>query len=160
MKVPFLLRLLCRQLFPLIGILLSIVLTGCQKAPPDDGREIVVEQSWELDLGDAVEGFPVVGSLGDVSVYLKNSIVRAPFDGEVERSAIADNCIFFSSPEVPAYLFRYCGLKGINLGEVRQGKKMGKADYLHFATMRRQPEGTWAIVEPSRNVLERSLEKY
>lgn len=145
-----------------MALCLSIgaTLTSCRKQAVASPRHIAVEQAWELDLGDVIEGFTVVASLGDVSVHVKGARIRAPFDGEVQLSATGENCIFFSSPEVPAYLFRFCGVRRPQVGVVERGQLLGFADYLHFATMRRQPEGTWTIVEPSTSVLERSLEQY
>lgn len=145
-----------------ITICLSIgsMLTSCREEAVASPRSIAVEQAWELDLGDVIEGFQVVASLGDVSVHVKGARIRAPFDGEVQLSADGENCIFFSSPEVPAYLFRFCGVRRAQIGVVEEGQSLGVADYLHFATMRRQPEGTWTIVEPSTSVLERSLQRY
>jgi hypothetical protein len=146
--------------FLTLSVSLGFSLSSCRQEAIASPRTIVLEQSWELDLGDQVEGFSVVGGLGDVSVHLRGAAVRAPFDGEVEIAAKGERCFFFSSSEIPAYLFRYCGLQNARLGIVQQGQRIGKANYLHFATMRRQPEGTWAIVEPSTSVLERSLELF
>jgi hypothetical protein len=143
-----------------IGLMTGVSLSSCREQAIAQPRKIAMDQSWELDLGDAIEGFLVVASLGDVSVHTKGAPVRAPFDGEIQPAAAGRDCIFFSSPEVPAYLFRYCGLKRPLLGSVEEGQRIGSAKFLHFATMRRQPEGTWTIVEPSTNVLERSLERY
>ncbi|MDB9527970.1 hypothetical protein PN498_18395 [Oscillatoria sp. CS-180] len=139
---------------------LGVTLTSCREEAVASSRSVALDQSWELDLGDVIEGFKIVAGLGDVSVHLRGARVRAPFDGEVQTAANEQNCVFFSSPEVPAYLFRFCGIKRPRIGLVERGESMGSADYLHFATLRRQPEGTWAIVEPSTYVLERSLERY
>lgn len=134
-------------------------MAGCRDRAPVSPRRISLEQSWELVSGELIEGFLVAASLGDISIQMNGAAVRAPFEGDVELSASGERCIFFSSPEVPAYLFRYCGLRRPRLGPVRQGQAIGKAKFLHFATLRRQPEGTWVIVEPSTHVLERSLEQ-
>jgi hypothetical protein len=120
-------------------------------------RQIVLQQSWEIESGDRVAGQLVTGSLGDISVQLAGTRLRAPFDGQVELAAKGFQCIYFSSPEVPAYLFRYCGVHRPRLGPLRTGEVMGRGRQIHFATLRRQPDGAWAIVEPSDRVLERSL---
>jgi len=54
-------------------------------------------------------------------------------------------------------LFRLCGLKSFDYGEVKAGKQMGKGDFLSFATLRRQPDRSWIIVEPAKGVLEKTL---
>ena len=142
------------------GLALSSALTGCRNQAIANARRVAIEQSWELSPGDSIEGFAIAAGLGDISIYMRGESVHAPFQGDVELAASGENCIFFSSPEVPAYLFRYCGLKRPQLGSVQAGQSIGHASFLHFATLRRQPEGTWVIVEPSTNVLERSLERY
>ncbi len=148
-----------RGLWGRLGFLLALTLGfgGCQGATPPAPRQVKVQQSWELQPGSMVAGFRIAASLGDISIDMAGSPVRAPFGGEVELAAISPDCVFFSSAEVPAYLFRYCGLRRPQLGAVKPGQPIGSAEVLHFATLRRQPDGTWAIVEPSSNVLERSL---
>jgi len=147
-------------LVAVMSLTLGTSLSSCRDQAVASPRSVALDQSWELNLGDAVEGFQIVAGLGDISLQLRGARVRAPFDGEVQLAAEGQDCIFFSSPEVPAYLFRFCGINRPRVGEVERGQSMGSAKFLHFATMRRQPEGTWAIVEPSTNVLERSLERY
>ena len=138
-------------------LMVGLGLGACQAAPVPAPRQVRIHQAWELQPGQSVAGFRVAASLGDISIDLAGSSVRAPFIGEVEPAALAPDCVFFSSPEVPAYLFRYCGLRHPRLGPIEPGEAIGSARFLHFATLRRQPDGTWAIVEPSSNVLERSL---
>lgn len=147
--------------YRLLALYVSLIcfgaITGCsggQSSPPP--RYISLQQTWELQPGDSIAGHLVSASLGDVSIELDGAAVRAPFDGEVEPAAQA-HCVFFSSPEVPAYLFRLCGIDHPQVGRLKLGQVIGRGDYLHFATLRRQPEGTWAIVEPSSNILERAL---
>ncbi|MEB3269543.1 MAG: hypothetical protein VKJ09_13445 [Leptolyngbya sp.] len=152
----------CRQgrsgrLVAAIALGVGLSLGGCQGAPVPPPRQIRIHQAWELQPGQMVAGFRVAASLGDISIDMAGASVKAPFIGEVEPAALAPDCVFFSSPEVPAYLFRYCGLRHPHLGPIQPGEAMGSAKILHFATLRRQPDGTWAMVEPSSNVLERSL---
>ena len=143
-----------------VSLTVGYGLSSCREHATAAPRSIAIDQSWEMSLGSNVEGFRVIAGLGDVSLQLGGASIRAPFAGEVQLAAEGHDCIFFSSPEVPAYLFRFCGVSRPRLGEVNAGQTVGRAKYLHFATMRRQPEGTWTIVEPSTNVLERSLERY
>lgn len=137
-----------------------VLLTGCQTQPAVPTRQVAIQQGWELETGDWVGGYLVTASLGDVSIRLNGDMVRAPFSGEVELAADAPGCVYFSSPEVPAYLFRFCGLRRPKLGQIQLGAVMGSSQIVHFATLRRQPDGTWAIVEPSSHVLERALQSY
>lgn len=139
-----------------LWIALSLV-NGCRQSAIANPREIIVQQTWALEAGQQIANFQVVASLGDISIDTQGQRIYAPFSGEVERSAVAGDCVFFSSPEVPAYLFRYCGIRRPHLGAIDPGQAIGAARFLHFSTLRRQPDGTWAIVEPSRHVLERSL---
>ncbi len=142
-----------------MGLLLGIALglSACRSTPAPAPRVVQVQQAWELQPGSTVAGFPVAAGLGDISLTLGGAVVRAPFNGDVEPAAIAPHCVLFSSPEVPAYLFRYCGLGRSRLGPLEMGEAIGPAQVLHFATLRRQPNGTWAFVEPASTILERSL---
>lgn len=118
-------------------------------------RNISIHQSWALQPGSEVGGYRVIGSLGDVSIELKGKTVKAPFDGKVQPTH--HECVAFSSPEVPAYLFRLCGVERPRLGPVAAGQVIGRGRVLQFAAMRRQPDGTWAMVEPAVDVLERTV---
>lgn len=137
-------------------LLLGLLLSSCQtqKIPPK--RVISIEQEWELETGDFVADHLVVGGLGDISIQLKRQPLKAPFLGKIEPSTI-DQCIIYSTPEVPAYLFRFCGLKRPRFGHVKAGQTIGAGPHVQFATLRRQPDGTWIIVEPSTGILERAI---
>ncbi|MGJ3245697.1 MAG: hypothetical protein ACFE0I_06430 [Elainellaceae cyanobacterium] len=141
-------------------VLIGLALMGgsCRfNKAPEPARTLQIHQSWELQPGDTLGGHQITGGLGDISIDLGGDRVFAPFDGTVQPYSGNSNCVIFSSPEVPAYLFRLCGLRQSNQGELRQGDSMGSGDYLQFATLRRQPDGTWAMVEPSSSILEKIL---
>ena len=139
---------------PLLGWL-GLGACGLTQAqvPP---RHIPVQQSWTLQPGSEVSGFPVMGGLGDVSIELGGAKVRAPFDGQLQPTG-SETCVAFTTPEIPAYLFRLCGVTKPRLGEVEAGQVMAHSQILQFAAMRRQPDGTWAIVEPATDILEKTL---
>ena len=144
------------KLLSLISILISVLLAGCgSSSNNDEPIKLQMYQQWQLKPGDAVKGFQVLGGLGDISISLNGKSVYAPFDGRAQRDP--QNCLIFSSPDVPAYLFRLCGLNDLRLGSHQQGAPLGSASILHFATLRKQPDGTWAIVEPSKPIIERVL---
>lgn len=140
----------------LLGLGAMLLLGGCQNHPKTQPRNIKLSQTWALQPGDSIGGYRVSGSLGDISIHLKGKPVYAPFSGLVQPY---QDCVVFSSSEVPAYLFRLCGLKRPKLGEVQQGEAIGSSDYLEFAALRKQPNGTWAFVEPSKAILERTLQR-
>jgi hypothetical protein len=129
--------------------------TACSH-PSHPVRTVPIQQSWELQLGSTVGKHRIVGGLGDISIEMRGDRVYLPFDGEVQSNDVP-GCYIYSTPDVPAYLFRLCGLKSGKTGRVRSGDTLGSADYLHFAALRRQPDGTWALVEPSREMLERMI---
>ncbi|MGB3296995.1 MAG: hypothetical protein WBA76_01905 [Phormidesmis sp.] len=149
-------RHLRRLLSGLMLLLSATLLCGCGVKAGPKPKVITLQQQWALNPGDKIAGNLVVGSLGDISLLLKRGKVSAPFDGELAPSD-KDQCALYSTPEIPAYLFRLCGLKSFDYGEVKAGKPIGKGDYLSFATLRRQPDGTWIIVEPAKGVLEKAL---
>jgi hypothetical protein len=146
---------LLRPMFAAISLvgLTSCTLTQAQVPP----RSIPIHQDWALQPGSTVSDFQVVGSLGDVSINLNGGKVRAPFEGDIQPTD--NDCLAFTSPEIPAYLFRLCGVHRPRIGTVQPGEVIGRSDILQFAAMRRQPDGTWAMVEPAVDVLERTITK-
>jgi hypothetical protein len=131
---------------------------GCSTLPtatPEPARSIQIQQEWQLQPGDQIGDYQIAAGLGDISIELGNRKVYAPFDGRVQPNV--RDCVLFSSPDVPAYLFRMCGLNQPRFGAVEAGDPIGSGQYLHFATLRKLPEGTWTIVEPSRSILEKLL---
>lgn len=139
------------------GSVILLGAAGCGGGKAIAPRTIPIHQNWALQPGSEIGGYQVVGSLGDVSIDLDGHAVRAPFDGRVEP--LEGGCVVFSTPEVPAYLFRLCGLANPALGDLRRGDKIGKGQSLQFAAMRKQPDGTWAIVEPALDILERTVKQ-
>jgi hypothetical protein len=148
-------KFIFRKVSLMLALLLSIA--GCSSQSTEEVRAIQIYQDWELEPGDAIAGHPVLGGLGDISIELKGDSVYAPFDGRVQPNV--KGCVIFSTPQIPAYLFRLCGLKRPTLGQVSQGEAIGSGRYLQFAALRRQPDGRWALVEPAIDILERTLEK-
>lgn len=138
-----------------IWLLLGSAIAACSQGPAVPPREILLHQSWALQPGSEVGGYQVMGGLGDVSIELGGKTAHAPFPGRIQPTD--HGCIAYSSPEVPAYLFRFCGLRQPRLGDVQAGDAIGKGEVLQFAAMRRQPDGTWALVEPSVEMLERTV---
>ncbi|MBW4694795.1 MAG: hypothetical protein KME27_23855 [Lyngbya sp. HA4199-MV5] len=131
---------------------------GCARAPSTAPTlDIKLYQAWELQPGDVLGDRRILGGLGDISIALDGNSVYAPFDGRTQIDQ--RRCLIFSSPDVPAYLFRLCGLKDARPSMVNQGDTIGSGTLLQFATLRKQPNGTWAIVEPAKAILERTLKK-
>ena len=142
--------------------MLAVVLflnSACSAQPSTEPpRTVQIQQVWQLQPGDTIGGHQVAAGLGDISIDLKGDSAFAPFGGRVQPlKPDVKSCVVFSSPEIPAYLFRLCGLQNLKLGEVAQGDVIGSGDYLHFATLRKQTDGTWAMVEPAHDILERIL---
>jgi hypothetical protein len=137
--------------------LVLVASVSCSTVPmvSEPPRTIQIQQTWQLQPGDSVGKYQIAAGLGDISIELDGGKVYAPFDGRVQPNV--RDCVLFSSPDVPAYLFRLCGLNQPRLGQVKQGTAIGSGAYLHFATLRKLPEGTWTIVEPSQSILERLL---
>lgn len=140
------------------AIALLLLISGCSSAPaPEPPLKIRLYQSWQLQPGDTIAGFAIVGGLGDISIDLRNQPVYAPFEGRAQPDS--RQCVLFSSSDVPAYLFRFCGLNNPQFGPLAEGDVIGKGPTLRFAALRKQPNGTWALVEPSKQILERTLQK-
>jgi len=135
----------------LLGLVVGLAWRSWQPPLPAENRQITLTQNWSMQPGDQIGGYRITGSLGDVSVELNGRTAYAPFDGEVEANR--PGCVLYSTDRIPAYLFRLCGLQNPRLGAIRQGEAIGSGKYLQFATLRREPNGTWAFVETSRSIL-------
>lgn len=136
-----------------LGLFLSLVV-GCSR-PASAPRRLNLHQSWSLPMGSAIAGYPVSSSLGDISLELGGDAVRMPFNGTVEPTEM--DCVLVSSDDIPAYLFRLCGLSQTKFGSRQRGQTIGRADHLIFAMLRREPDGTWAMVEPSAQFIKQLL---
>lgn len=148
-----------RRLPPCQGWLVVLglgLITGCGwRSPQVAPLTIQVYQDWQLSYGDEISGYRVQGGLGDIALDLAGDRVYMPFNGEVFPAESQDSgCVYISSPEVPAYLFRICGLVRPNLGPLTEGQSLGRGKVLVFSTLRKQPDGTWALVEPAPEFIE------
>lgn len=129
---------------------------GCTPKPvTEPALDVKLYQTWELQTGDTVAGYPVMGSLGDISIALKGKIY-APYDGRVQPNK--PGCVMFSSTDVPNYLLRLCGVNKAQFGQRRAGEAIATADTLQFAVLNKRSDGLWALVEPSKRILEQMLQ--
>jgi hypothetical protein len=138
----------------LFGILL---IQGCTQPSPKVGFKVNLSknQNWQLQPGDAIAGYSISGGLGDISIVLKGNSIYAPYDGETHLDQ--RGCLYFETPDIPAYLFRLCGLHSHTVGKVSAKQAIAKGEILQFAALRRQTDGTWAIVEPDKTLIQRTL---
>jgi hypothetical protein len=141
-----------------LGLLGGVMGCGTSGVTPPP-RNVNLYQEWSLQPGDKLAGYQVQSGLGDVAIDMKGNKVFMPFDGRVEIEAGSEDlCVIVSSPDVPAYLFRLCGLRQIRLGDRNLGDSIGHGDVIAFATLRRQADGTWAMVEPAKELITQFLE--
>lgn len=134
-----------------------MLLSGCSSPQPPDNTmpEPKLYQEWQLKPGDDIAGLKVVGGLGDISIALDGKAVYAPSDGD----AYVDKrgCVYFSGANTPGYLFRLCGLEKPKLGALNEGDKIATGQLLQFATLLKQADNSWALVEPDKSLLQRTL---
>lgn len=153
----YLFSLISAMKFPLLTSLALILgLSSCGRATVTS-RTLNLHQNWPLSIGTEIAGYSISSGLGDISLDLGGNTIHMPFDGTVEPTET--NCILVSSADVPAYLFRLCGLSQTKLGPRQQYQPIGRAQHLVFAMLRREPDGTWALVEPSPKFIEQLLAK-
>ncbi|WP_155523820.1 hypothetical protein [Nodosilinea nodulosa] len=146
------------------GLLALVLLGGLAScsAPADapGPRNVTLSQKWALQPGDRLAGYEVQSGLGDITLDIRGNRVFMPFDGEVQPAEGSENlCVILSSPDVPAYLFRLCGLRQVQMGDRAQGDPIGSGDSVAFATLRRQADGTWAMVEPAKELIAQFLDQ-
>jgi hypothetical protein len=147
------------RVWGIVAAVLGGILAGCsgqsQAVAP---RNVNYYQKWDMQPGDRLAGYEIQSGLGDIAIHLDGKPIVMPFDGTVQPQAEKENlCLILSSPDVPAYLFRLCGVERPKLGERNQGDPIGSGDVVAFAAMRRQADGTWAMVEPAKELIEQFL---
>lgn len=121
---------------------------------------MTLHQQWDLQPGDRLGGYQVQSGLGDIAVDVQGNRVFMPFEGQVQPAKDnIDLCVILSSPDVPAYLFRICGLRQVRLGDRAQGEPIGSGNIVAFATLRREADGTWAMVEPAKEMIAQFLDR-
>lgn len=143
-----------RRMLQVAGGAMLTLLAACQSGPLSP-RTITIQQTWELQIGNQVGNYRISSGLGDITLELGGDLVRMPFDGKLQP--MDEHCIALTSPEVPAYLFRLCGINRPNLGQRSQGHTIGRAERLVFAAFRKEPDGTWALIEPATELIEQFL---
>lgn len=132
-------------------------IAGCTPQPiVEQPLDVPLYQKWELQSGDVVAGYPVKGSLGDISIALNGNKIYAPYDGRLQPNK--PGCVVFSSTDVPNYLLRLCGVKQPQFGQRQTGEAIGTADSLQFAVLNKRSDGLWALVEPSKQILQQMLQ--
>lgn len=143
-----------------LGLLVGTGACSRSGASETGPRNVTLHQKWALQPGDRLAGYQVQSGLGDITVDMQGKRVFMPFEGEVQPAKDSvDLCVIVSSPDVPAYLFRICGLRQVRLGDRTQGEPIGSGDVVAFAALRRQADGTWAMVEPAKEMLSKFLDR-
>jgi len=139
-----------------LGVLGGMGCSAKQETLPP--RTFNLYQNWSLQPGDKLAGYEVHSGLGDVAIDLGGNRLYMPFEGQVQQAAgNEDRCLVVSSPDVPAYLFRLCGVTQGQIGDRRRGEVIGRGSIVAFAAMRRQADGTWAMVEPAKDLIAQFL---
>ena len=143
----------------LAALVVLLFVASCTPKPVAEAPiDVQIYQNWELQPGDVVAGYSVMGGLGDISIALNGNTVYAPYDGRVQPNKLG--CVIFSSTEVPNYLLRLCGVKHPNFGPRKAGEAIGTADALQFALLTKRPDNRWALIEPSKKILEQMLQPH
>lgn len=113
-----------------------------------------VKQQWDLNPGETIAGFRVSGGLGDVAIETPK--IKLSYAGVVVKSEISQSCYHFATPQVPGYVTRLCGVHdpmGQPHRDAWPGETWNTTETLNIALLREQPNGSWAIVEPSQDWL-------
>jgi hypothetical protein len=148
---------LCQSVF--LILLCNALFSACQTASPPPTLEVKLYQSWELQAGDKIAGYEITGGLGDLSIDLNGQSIYTPFNGKTALDRKRSDCLYLDAAEIPAYRLRFCGVQALKLGSVQSGEAIATVETLQFATLQKQSNGTWAMVEPSRKLLEKFLQR-
>ncbi len=139
-------------------VLGALLLAGCDVASPMPPVAMNLHQQWQLQPGDRIAGYEVSSGLGDIVIELAGKGLYLPRDGRIQPLDASPDCALFSSPEIPAYQMRICGLKQKHWGDRKQGQSIGRGDRVSLAMLRKQVDGTWTMVEPATQLLEQFLD--
>ncbi|MDY6936283.1 MAG: hypothetical protein SWY16_01345 [Cyanobacteriota bacterium] len=135
---------------------------------PRSVREIELQNTWGVKAGESIDRYLVASGLGDISLAMKGKVL-APLDGNIEHKFVlisdgslirgTSDCVIFSSPQMPAYLIKLCGLASRNFNRIESGKPIGETNgYLHISlfSYRPNPENgaTWVYVPPSPQLIQ------
>lgn len=153
-------RLPRRILPPLLALGLALGSASCTLAPArPEAHSLNLHQQWQLQAGEAIAGHRISSSLGDIVLELDGAALHMPRAGRLVplNSDLGLDCVLLSSPEIPAYQLRLCDLQRPRLGPQAAGAVIGRGDRVSLAMLRKQPEGTWAFVEPSAELIETLL---
>ncbi len=131
--------------------------------------ELELRRTLGVQSGEQIANRRVVAGLGDLSLESTGE-VYAPTNGHVEANFAlisegtmtrgANDCVLFTSPQLPTYMSRLCGLKKRNVGSIQQNKAIGETNgYLHVAllSLRRNEDRSlkWMYVSPSPDFVKR-----
>ncbi|MEP0915368.1 hypothetical protein NC981_00935 [Leptolyngbya sp. DQ-M1] len=139
----------------MVGSLAACQLAKTQLSSPTRTMSIQIYQKWELQRGNRINNQTIVSALGELAIDLDGKPIYVPMSGEAKPDQAG--CVLFAGTELPAYLFRFCGISSPTLGVLRKGQPIGTAHLLVFSTFLKQNNGTWAFVEPSKTMLEQIL---
>lgn len=139
----------------MIGSLTACQLVKTQPSSSAKPMSLQIYQKWELQRGNRINNQTIVSALGELAIDLDRKPIYASMSGETKLDQ--SGCVLFAGTELPAYLFRFCGISSPKLGVLRKGQPIGTAHLLVFATFLKQNNGTWAFVEPSKTMLEQIL---
>ncbi|MGC9502305.1 hypothetical protein [Baaleninema sp.] len=129
--------------------------------------EVTVESATAVAAGDEIADRPVVAEFGELSLRATGRVF-APVDGWANGQfrfvtggrlrSMPSDCTILSSPQIPNYLLKLCGLARRHLGYRRVGEPLGRTDgYLHVAllTYRSDEAGDrWVYVPPAPSLVQ------
>ncbi|MGK7902442.1 MAG: hypothetical protein AB4352_13690 [Hormoscilla sp.] len=131
-------------------------------------KQIEIKKVWKIQAGEYIAGHRVIGGLGDISLEYEGSVL-APVPGVVDSEFVlvtdsdliagTKDCVIFSSPQLPAYLLKICGLTERYIGPVDENSPIGKTDgslHLSLLSFRKDAKQTsnWIYVSPSSKLIE------
>lgn len=137
-------------------VLVLALLSSCTSLSPSKPMipDLPLYQKWKQP-GDEIGSYKIAGGLGDTSIALNGASVYAPAEGDAYLDK--RGCVYFARADTPAYLLRFCSLQSPKLGHLQAGQPLGRAEILQFATLLKQPDDKWALVEPDKSLLEQIL---
>lgn len=166
-------------IFPADKLKSVVGVANAIKAVPEKADQLFhIDLTKGLQVGEEVAGYPVTSGFGPrihpisgehrhhngVDLGMKTGDpIYAPFELTL-RDASNDTCgvgLIASSPATPGFEFGFCHLsKAVKTGKVNKGEVFAlagntgssTASHLHFTVRKKQPDGSWKNVPPSRGI--------
>ncbi len=131
----------------------KVVGSSASEGGEDDLFEpkLLQSQSSDLSYGTKFGEQSVISTTGDTTIKGRGITIKAPFAGSVKLDK--KGCAYYFAQTLPGYSLRICATDA-KPGRKNQGEVIGKSDEVAVvALLWRSKDGSWALVQPSKDYI-------